>query len=448
MKAVVSNWVWIRKSELRPVQLAKIKADLTITPRVYGDFSDEPPEPIYLYTETRDKIGVAREYFLSNRRQSHNLEFDLSEGSLGLPWPMKFDGTLRPEQQAALMHLVDRFKNGTLGGLVLAPPGWGKTVFSCALIAALQLPTLITVHKEFLMDQWLERIKKFIPNAKVGIAQQDRCEYIGNHIVLGMVHTLANRQFSDAFLKWPGLYMVDECHRIGAHTWSPTPSRFYSKLRVGLTATARRKDGAEKVFWYQLGPVLFDAKEVRLKPKIRRVYTTFRVVKTSNFNPAMAPKAILVRFLIHSTARNIAIAEQLMLAVKAGRKVLVLSERLKHLDLIQKIVSERWSIKDGSIPSFGRYVGGRSKAQLEKASRATIVLATTQYAQEGLDIPALDTLFLVTPLSDVEQAVGRILRPSDGKKDPVVVDFRDDDVPMFKGMAKYRDAIYKKLCRG
>jgi superfamily II DNA or RNA helicase len=74
------------------------------------------------------------------------------------------------------------------------------------------------------------------------------------------------------------------------------------------------------------------------------------------------------------------------------------------------------------------------------------VLATSQYAKEGLDIPALDTLFLATPMGDVEQAVGRILRPFEGKKDPVVVDFRDDKVTMFARMGEMRDKLYLKMC--
>jgi superfamily II DNA or RNA helicase len=216
---------------------------------------------------------------------------------------------------------------------------------------------------------------------------------------------------------------------------------------LGLTATPRRKDGADNVFWYHIGPILFDASERRMKPKIRRVYTDFRVVKTSQFNPAMAPRALLVRFLVSSPPRNLAIADQIVLALKAGRKPLVLSERLKHLDALEQTITEACKAAGLPTPSFGKYVGGRKKGQLAEAAKAQVVLATSQYAQEGLDIPALDTLFLTTPLSDVEQAVGRILRPCAGKKEPIVVDFHDDHVGMFKRMADYREATYVKLCR-
>ena len=249
-----------------------------------------------------------------------------------------------------------------------------------------------------------------------------------------------------SYVVGPGV-VVHNCHRISAQTWSPVPAKFPARLRLGLTATPRRKDGADNVFWYHIGPILFNASEKRMKPQIRRVYTDFRVVKTAQFNPALAPRTLLVRFLVASVPRNRAIAEQLMLAVKAGRKILVLSERLKHLDLMAQSVREHCQSEGMQCPTFGKYVGGRNKKQLAEAAEAKIILATSQYAQEGLDIPALDTLFLTTPMSDVEQATGRILRPFEGKKAPIVVDWHDDHVAMFKKMADYREATYVKLCR-
>jgi len=447
MKVVLSSWAWLDKSDLTWSQLARIRSDLTIQPRKVGDYPGDDPEPIHLYVETATKIGVAREYFLNNRSRGHDIDVRLTDGTKQCDFDLEFAGTLREEQAAALHEVFTLFGNGTYGGVLRASPGWGKTVWACALVAQLQMPTLIVLHKEFLADQWEERIKQFLPNARIGRAQQDTLDFAGKHIVIGMVHTLAARDFSKSFIEWPGLVITDELHRIGAPTWAPVPPKFPARLRLGLTATPRRKDGADNVFWYHIGPILFDASEKRMQPKIRRVYTDFRVVRTNRFNPALAPRSLLVRFLVSSKPRNRAIVDQLLLAIGAGRKILVLSERLKHLDAIQQTTHDVCREANQRPPSFGKYVGGRSKKQLAEAAEAQVVLATSQYAQEGLDIPALDTLFLTTPLSDVEQATGRILRPCPGKKDPIVVDFRDDHVPMFKKMADYREATYVKLCR-
>jgi superfamily II DNA or RNA helicase len=320
-----------------------------------------------------------------------------------------------------------------------------NTVWACAQIATLQVPTLIVVHKEFLMNQWIERIQQFLPDAQVGIVQQDTCDFEGKHIVVGMVHSLASKDYGPVFRSWPGLVITDEVHRIGSRTWSQVPPKFPAKWRIGLSATPRRKDGADDVFFWHIGPLIYTAHERRMKAKVRRVWTNFRVVATTTFNPKLASKALLLRFLCSNYARNRLVVDQLILALHAGRKILVLSERLNHLKRLEIMLAELWPGGANHLPSVGWYVGGRDEDELEEASKAQVVLATSQLASEGLDIPALDTLMLTTPLGDVEQAVGRILRPCEGKKDPIVVDFRDDSVDAFKRMAKYRDKLYEKV---
>jgi superfamily II DNA or RNA helicase len=261
-----------------------------------------------------------------------------------------------------------------------------------------------------------------------------------------MVHSLAGtRKYPALFYRWPGLMIVDELHRIGAASWAPTPGLFPAKWRLGITATPRRKDGADKVFFYHVGKKLFIAKEKRLGFKVRRVNTKFKLVKTSNFNSNLAPPSLILTFLCASTFRNQVICEQLVLAVQAGRKILVLSERLKHLHDLEEMFRGMWTPDKGNKPTIGYHVGGMTEDALSAARECDVVLATSQFAAEGLDIPELDTLFLTTPLSDIEQATGRILRPAEGKKDPVVVDFRDDMVPIYARRAESRDKHYARM---
>lgn len=410
-----------------------------------GDKDD--PKPLLLYTETSQLFGMAREFVLANRKETHEYVLNVSGGDM-VTWPgnLKFVGKLREEQEDAVTSIALKMKHGALlGGMLQASPGFGKTVCSAAIIARLQVPTLIVVHKEFLMDQWKQRLNEFLPGVRIGIAQQSECDYIGKHVVIGMVHTLAEKTYSDQFLKWPGLLIVDEAHRIGAATWSVVPGRFPSRWRLGVTATPRRKDGAEKVFEYHLGAIVYAAKEQRMRPKIRFVHTTFQMFRTPGFNPNSAAKNTLLKFLCGNPLRNALIASQVCMAIAAGRKILVLSERLAHLETLAVAIIDGWPKDAGTPPTIGYYVGGTSKEDRKIAETKQVILATAQYAQEGLDIPALDTLILATPLSDVEQATGRILRPFDGKKPPIVVDIRDDKIPMFKAMARKRQILYAKI---
>lgn len=446
MEVEVNGLAWLPKGDLTYAQLRNLKQLLTVVPRQVGDYAKEDPQPIYLFEETDTHLGIARGFFQARKRAMHKVTWDLTEGLKDL-WagPLEFEGTLRSEQKQALDEVALRLRAGQLGGIIRAVPGWGKTVAACALIAELKVPTLIVVHKEFLMDQWKERMAQFLPGIEVGIVQQNSCDYQGKHVAIGMVHSLGSKEYPKEFYEWPGLVVIDEVHRIGAYTWAPVPQKFKARWRVGFSATPKRKDGADNVLAYHIGPVLFSAKEKRMSPKVKRVWTDFKLVKTHSFNPNLAKKGLVLRFLTASTVRNRLIVEQIIRAVNAGRKLLVLSERVKHLQVMDAMFHDMWPRQYGGVPTTDFYVGGRKKAELKIAAEARVIFATSQYAQEGLDIPALDTLLLTTPLSDVEQAVGRILRPFEGKKEPIVVDIRDDNVAVCERGGKSRDRYYSRV---
>lgn len=447
MKVVVGDWAWLPRSDLSQTQIDVLKKELTIQPRKVGDHPGDPPAPIELFHDVEDssRFGIPREYFLARRKPHHEVIFDVTEGDkIAWPGPFEFKGSLRVSQEEAVSTAIARITSDRLGGLIRMVPGSGKTVCSCALIARLQVPTLVVVHKEFLVKQWQERIAQFLPGASVGRVQQDECDYKNRHIAIGMVHSLAARDYPKEFLEWPGLIVVDEVHRIGAATWAPVPARFRAKYRIGLSATPKRKDGADNVFLHQIGEVLYASAEQRMHPKIRRVPTNFALVKTERFNGNLAPKSLKITFLTDSAPRNRLIVERLVMALDAGRKIIVLSERLKHLRALEEMLREQWAPTKEALTT-GFYVGGQSEEALEVSAEARCIFATFQFAAEGLDIPALDTLFLTTPASDVEQAVGRILRPCEGKKDPIVVDFRDDKVGQFKRQGESRDKFYARI---
>jgi superfamily II DNA or RNA helicase len=134
------------------------------------------------------------------------------------------------------------------------------------------------------------------------------------------------------------------------------------------------------------------------------------------------------------------IIEELLKAVEAGRKVVVLSERRRHLDTLEAMFSK---VKPKNI-STGFYVGGMKQVELDKSELADVVWGTYQMSSEGLDIPSLDTAFFATPMSDVEQAAGRVMREYDDKKRPVITDFIDDGVRSLSKMWNTRRSFYVK----
>jgi len=236
--------------------------------------------------------------------------------------------------------------------------------------------------------------------------------------------------------------LVHNCHRVSAATWASVVPKFHARLRLGITATPRRKDCAESVFLWHIGPILFRARHLPMEPAIRWVRTGFDFVRVSG-QPSMEtrPRAIQLRVLCANDPRNNLIAEELAQAVSFGRKVIVLSERLNHLHRIARLFDADPRCKGAS---WAYYVGGMEEAALEESAKARVIFATSQMASEGLDIPELDTLMLVTPTSDPEQAVGRILRAVPGKQQPIVVDFVDG-IKWCERLAEKREAVYSRL---
>lgn len=389
MLVKVGSQAWLPRDELTPDQVVNLKKTLTIVPRKVGDMGEDP-EPFPIYTELNGYLGVPREFFFLHRRPIHQVQWQVTEGATD--WkPAPFVGTLRPEQRLAVETVVTQFRAGRLGGILQAKGGSGKTVMALAIAAELRVPTLVVVHKEFLVEQWKERVRQFMPEAEIGHIQQDVCDYRGKTITVGMVHSLAGGQYPADMYGSFGLLIGDEIHRIAAKTWSAVPPKFSARFRLGVSATVRRKDGANNVFYWHIGPIIFAGKEERLVPKIKRVWTKFRLVNTDRFNPNLAPRHLLLRFLCGSVHRNQLIASKIVEACLAGRKCIVLSERLEHLDRLEDALRVQWLSANGPL-TVGYYVGGQTKAHLEEAAKAQVILATVQFACVDVDAPLVDPI--------------------------------------------------------
>jgi len=351
-----------------------------------------------------------------------------------------------------------------------------NTVWACALIAEMGVPTIVFVQNEALVDQWRESFEVFLPDARVGTIQGDSCDHHGYHVTVAMMQSVHRRNYPDTLYDWPGLLIFDEVHRVSAPTFSQIPPMFKARWRVGLSATPRRADGTEDVFFFHLGKMLHAAHQSTMKPTLKRVWTEFDVVPPK---PAITEnEALLLRLVCANPRRNRIIVDQITRAVQAGRYILVLSKRLKHLSLLEEQFREGWkTILPKGHPVAGRLLklvqAGDAKAELEllkwkerhglktpttsfcvggvrgdalvEAKMAQVIFATYQFASEGFDVPRLDTLVMATPIYDPEQPWGRILREHSGKKAPIVVDLRDDYIPMYARWGRNRDDYYEQV---
>lgn len=373
MRVRVAGLAWMRKVDLGPQGLVQVKDSLTIVPRkpAFGD-DDVRPEPIRCWSETPEEIGVPRGYFFESADRQHDIDWDLAEGRvIQLESKLRQEGPYA-EQGVAVQTFLDYYgafdrtqkRGANLGGILKATTGFGKTNTALELIRRIGRTTLVVVHKEFLQKQWVARIRKFLPGARVGIVQGPKCEWEDKDIVIAMAQSLAREdgeeggeRYPEEFYRHFGVLIVDEVHRVGAATWSPIPGLFPARYRLGLSATPRRKDGADKVFWWHLGQILYAAKTETPKPHVR-------ILRLDTRGPAVihqqdAPRGLVLKLLSSITVRNRDIVAEIVKAMQspAKRKVMILSDRLEHLRELEVMLRE--SLLRESIPDVTTdfYVG-------------------------------------------------------------------------------------------
>jgi len=345
---------------------------------------------------------------------------------------------LRERQPEAFAAGVKAFEEHG-GGVLSLAPGQGKTCMALAFSAHLKLRTLIVVHKEFLANQWRDRIQQFCPGATIGRIQQGICD-TDKDFVIAMIQTLCSRgedalpsRTFDQF----GFLIVDEAHHIGAAAFSQAMFRFCPRYTLGLTATPERKDGLTRILYWFLGPEFFRVQRENQK--------TTKVEVIAYKDPAFKESPPVTRFgkinmaqmvtdVTDLPRRNEFIIKIAREAAEGGRRVLILSDRREHCQFLAGEFGSELS---------GLYYGGLKEAQLDESSRKRIIIGTFAMAQEGLDIPVLDTIILASPKSDITQAIGRIMRETPGKlNNPLIYDIVDH-WSVFHSMARKRMTIYK-----
>ena len=453
---IISNYAWLPLSEFSPEQLDKLRGRLTFTPPSFGE---EPVKEFKYYRETAKHIGLPREFYLANKR---GLGEDRLRVVDGAPWPspLAFSSaaSLKLDQEELRRRVLDHLAAGHLGGIIQAATGFGKTVTAAALIASLGRTTLVIVHRAFLLRQWVRQLRRFLPGVQVGVIAGARCEYQGKHVVVAMVQTLAKREFSPEVRKHFGLVIPDEVHRHGARSWANVMGLFHARYRLGFSATPTRPDGAEVVIQAHCGPVIVQYTALRRPPRVRRIFTDFQLpelVKNTRFLPMLTLHRLLAGESVpgpdgsypvgSAAARRAKVAALAVRAYEAGRKVLVFASWKVHLQLFQQEVL-RYPWPGGRRPRFVWVIGGVSDDELRRAeAEPCIVLATYGYAREALDLESLDVMILLTPTSQVEQAVGRIAREHPTKKDPLILDIQDPLISKCAGMAAKREAQYLTL---
>ena len=390
-----------------------------------------------VYRETEEGLLVPRAY----ESFAH-----VGQVSMGEPLSAEVPAiSLRDEQIPAVDAVIQAMPREGMGAVLFAPCGKGKTVMGLEVIRRLGRRALVLVHKTFLIEQWIERATTFVPGLKVGVWQRDSLPTGDEDIVIGMVQSIVNprRDYPQEMFDQFGVMVVDETHRYAAPSWQEAISKFSASYRIGLTATPDRKDGLHDVFFSHIGQICYWMEGHKRVPAIWRINTGLTFPRKSyllyNGEVNTSKLVTMVSQVEERTERIVGFAVR---ALRQGRKVLILSERVAHVKEMDELLKSKLR---GSDFTSAIYIGGMKQAKRDEASEADVISGTYAMAQEGLDIPALDTLILATPKTSITQSVGRILRDAPNKKDPVVVDFVDDGIQILQGYWGARKKLYLKL---
>ncbi|MEJ7736980.1 MAG: DEAD/DEAH box helicase family protein [Chitinophagaceae bacterium] len=333
--------------------------------------------------------------------------------------------------------------------MFVAPPGSWKTVIALEIVARKQQPALIVVHRRQLFDQWVDRIQSFlgIPKFQVGSIERGRCE-IGKEITVAMIQSLQTPNLPDTEKLYHafGTIIVDECHHVPAKTFREVMQHFHSYYLYGFTATPIRKNKDEKLIFMHIGNIIH---EVFIPVKgihNKQLSVTIQNTELSTpFNASTDKVETLLNILIHDTARNEMIVDDVKRETRAVRKILVLTERKVHVDILQQYLKGTCE----TITLTGEDVEQNKKRKLRliDAGDFQVLIATGQYIGEGTDIGVLDCLILAYPFSfegKLIQYIGPVQR---SQVAPVIYDYRDHKIEYFNNLFKQRNKYYRKLLK-
>lgn len=481
----------ICKTGLTAAQTQELQDALTVTPKMNTKFATKEmidAATFKLFRQSPTRWYLPRAWATAKFGDAKSI---VPEGEA---MTVEFKGTPYPYQVA----IIDSFlKAGN--GLICVPCGRGKTFMALSIAAKLGKRFIVVVDKEFLMNQWKGEMEALMPGIRIGIIQEDRKEIhevaepvqktptitelkerlrglglpVGGtkealmarlgpaaaaaapsaaaplpkyDCCIALIQTLVKREFGPSDFEGFGLTIFDECHHLGAQHFSKALQRIQTAKMLGLSATPTREDGMTKVFEWFIGQPVYWEKTRDPDPTVEVKAVAIKTTDTTYHDVPVdwrgeTVTARLLGNVLGCEERNREIVRWIrMLLEEPERRILVLSERIGHLERIEAMLSEV------DKPTISYYIGGMKEGVREEGAKSSrVLLASYAMASEAMNIKALNTVVLASPRKNVEQSTGRILRVQVDKRtiQPVIVDVIDDH-SMYKGQWLKRATYYRK----
>ena len=359
--------------------------------------------------------------------KKHRVHMSIEDKRLNVKIPtQEFFLDLRNEQIKAKKEILRNDYS-----LLIAPPGFGKTAVASAVISERRVATLILVHKTVLLEQWSKRLSEYfkIDIKSIGILGKGKKKLNGN-LDVATLQSLKNRP---ELIENYSQIIIDEAHHMPAVSFEIPLKRFKGKYVLGLSATPKRKDGMEAIMYLQCGDIVHES--IR-KNTVKHTLKTI----TTQYDTFVDHFSMMLGEITEDEIRNRQIIDEMM--KHPERKILVLSERVEHLNILWHMLEVK-SID--AVLLYGGLKTKEKKIQFEKTEDASIILSTSSYMGEGIDIGHLDTIIFTMPISYPERIIQYLGRIGRQGQQCLAIDFIDTSVPMLKNSFNKRMIGYKKM---
>jgi len=320
------------------------------------------------------------------------------------------------------------------GGIINIGTGAGKTVTALKIIEHYSIPTIIVVNKIELLEQWEREIKRFLPEACIGIIRGKKFIYEDCDIILSTVQTISIKSSITAHdFKWVGMCIIDESHNIASTVFSKIMFKIRPRYIFGLTATHKRKDKLEKIMEWYAGDIIYSDSDTEVKQQSQVKLYTYKgksSIERYLYDGSPAVSSMLSSIANDNERNNLIVSILKKISEDPKRNILVISDRVSQLKYLHK-----------NLNNSGLFIGSMKRDSLEKSKDKQILLGTYGLTNEGFNLPKLNCLMFATPRSNITQAIGRIYRKRH-QISPLIVDIKDD-FSIFKYQYYKRLKIYR-----
>ncbi|AND65104.1 restriction endonuclease subunit R [Flavobacterium covae] len=393
-----------------------------------------------LVEETESEIFIPRGFIGKLLRfcKESQIEFEfVDERKLKVSIPFAFNAALRNHQ----LDVIETVSKKDFG-VIVAPPGSGKTVIGLKIIANKRQPALILVHRKQLLEQWAERIEAFlgIPKRDIGGIGQGKSK-IGKQITVATIQSLLKQ--IESVQNQFGTIIVDECHHVPAETFRNSIEKLQTYYLYGLTATPFRKYSDGKMIFTHLGEII-----TNIKPTEIENYKQAKIIIRNTeldvpYNSKTDSFETLSKILVHDTIRNKVILEDVKKELNQGKKIVIITERKEHIDTLYLFLKQ--SYETITLSGEDSENSKKSKWKTLEEGNFQVLITTGQYFGEGSDLQNINCLFLVYPFSfegKLIQYIGRVQR---SEINPTIYDYRDYKVEYLNKLFLKRNTYYRKI---